>query len=69
MGNKENGSKPVSAAAQGIQISMILENSTAKVGEQIRGLVIIKLDRVDWIANLNEIVLNLVGFERFKFVR
>ena len=68
MGNKENQGKKA-GPTEGPQISLILESPNVRAGQQIKGIVVIKLDKVDRIIDLDEIVLNLVGFERFKFVR
>ena len=68
MGNKEAKGK---TEAKGVDksIQLVLERPEVCSGGHLRGMIIVKLDNVYAKLNLDEIVLNLVGFERFSFVR
>ena len=68
MGNKDAKGKP--EAKEGDKsIQLVLERPEVCSGGQLRGMVVVKFDNMAAKLNLDEVVLNLVGFERFSFVR
>ena len=69
MGNKEKEAHKQIGTGAGTSIQLILERPDVAAGQQLTGTVVLKLENVYSKLALEEIVLNLVGFERFSFVR